>query len=156
MKTPCELCRGQKNEGTDAKASRTFFWVPQSGFRDLSRKIIPEVVVVGVPPPQPKRKPSEWMVFLFGTMCSLRERDAHCVRDASFGRDVRLRRVSWNTSHHCESSEQHHCAERHNITAAEPLLHLTKVRRPFSGYRKSGYVRTVFREPTKPLEEHPK
>ena len=32
------------------------------------------------------------MVFLFGTMCSLRERDAHCVRDASFGREVRFAR----------------------------------------------------------------
>ena len=32
------------------------------------------------------------MVFLFGTMCSLRERDAHYVRDASFGRDVRFAR----------------------------------------------------------------
>ena len=74
------------------------------------------------------------MVFLFGTMCSLRERDAHCVRDASFGRDVRLRRVSWNTSHHCDHREQHRCAERHNITAVKPLLHLTKARRSsFSG-----------------------
>ena len=33
----------------------------------------------------------EFVVFLFGTMCSLRERDAYCVRDASFGRDVRFR-----------------------------------------------------------------
>ena len=32
------------------------------------------------------------MVFLFGTMCSLRERDAHYVRDVSFGRDVRFAR----------------------------------------------------------------
>ena len=33
------------------------------------------------------------MVFLFGTMCSaVAERDAHGVRDASFGRDVRSAR----------------------------------------------------------------
>ena len=62
----------------------------------------PEVVWFKSHPRNQKEKPSSRMVFLFGTMCSLRERDAHYVRDASFGREVRLWRVSWNTSHHCE------------------------------------------------------
>ena len=72
-----------------------------------------------------KRKALVRVLFLFGTMCSLRERDAHCVRDASFGRDVRLRRVSRNTSHHGERSEQHHCAE-HNITCPRGQASLYK------------------------------
>ena len=37
-------------------------------------------------------KVAQGAAFLFGTMCSLRERDAHCVRDAFFGRDVRFAR----------------------------------------------------------------
>ena len=59
-------------------------------------------------------------------MCS-----AFAERDAHFVRDVRLRRVmclrAWvaehitslcgeAAKHHCEQSEQHHCAARHNIT----------------------------------------
>ena len=75
--------------------------------------------------PATKKKTIHSDGFLFGTMCSLRERDAHCVRDASFGRDVRLRRVSRNTSHHCERSEQHHCAE-HNITCPRGQASLYK------------------------------
>ena len=38
------------------------------------------------------------------------ECDAHCVRDVSCGRDVRLRRVKGNTSQHCDRRELHHCA----------------------------------------------
>ena len=40
-------------------------------------------------------------------------------RDAAFGREVCLRHVIRNTSHHCEQSEQHHCA-KHNITPLPP------------------------------------
>ena len=44
------------------------------------------------------------MVFLFGTMCSAcAERDAHFVRDASFGRDVRLR--AWGGTRHITASK---------------------------------------------------
>ena len=43
------------------------------------------------------------------------ERDAHFVRDVSFGREVCLRHVIRNTSHHCDRREQHHYA-KHNIT----------------------------------------
>ena len=48
---------------------------------------------------------------LFSTMCfAYAERDVPFGRDVSFGSEVCLRHVLRNTSHHCERSEQHHCA----------------------------------------------
>ena len=117
------LCGAQHHGG---RAAASLYKADVFAFTYAPRLMSLEVVVVGDPPPQPKRKVAQGAAFLFGTMCSLRERDAHCVRDASFGRDVRLRRVNWNTSHHCERSEQHHCAERHNITCPRGQASLYK------------------------------
>jgi hypothetical protein len=56
------------------------------------------------------------VVFFFFQRCVPRaERDVYCVRDVSFGSEVCLRHVIWNTSLHCEQSEQHHYA-KHDIT----------------------------------------
>ena len=63
-----------------------------------------------------KRKDHEYVVFFFFQRCVPRaERDVHFVRDVSLGSEVCLRHVIWNTSLHCERSEQHHYA-KHNIT----------------------------------------
>ena len=50
------------------------------------------------------------------------ERDVSCGSDVRFAREVCLRHVVWNTSHHCERGEQHHYA-KHNFTLAQPKLH---------------------------------
>lgn len=63
----------------------------------------------------PKRKPSIRMVFflercvpcgnVMRTTCVMRPSDVMCAS-----------RVNWNTSHHCEQSEQHHNTARCSIT----------------------------------------
>ena len=54
-----------------------------------SKSVGSDTVWVRVPPPAPKNKKHSSECFLFfGTMCSLRERDAHYVRDAPFGSDA--------------------------------------------------------------------
>ena len=63
-----------------------------------------------------KRKDHEYVVFFFFQRCVPQtERDVYCVRDVSFGSEVCLRHVIWNTSLHCEQSEQHYYA-KHDIT----------------------------------------
>ena len=83
------VCDDEAQRSTDVSGAPSR--VQMSGTARVQAKAKPLRETVQIRPPQPKRKPSIRMVFLFGTMCSLRERDAHCVRDASFGRDVRFR-----------------------------------------------------------------
>ena len=65
-------------------------------------------------------------------MCSAcAERDASFGRDVRFARDVCLRQVKRNTSHHCEHSEQHHDAVRHRITCAAGANFIFPQSRPF-------------------------
>ena len=52
-------------------------------------------------------------------MCSVyTERDVSFGRDVHFVRDVCLRQVNRNASHHCDQWEHHHYAARHIITCA--------------------------------------
>ena len=55
-------------------------------------------------------------------MCSApAERDAHFVRDVSFGSDVRFAREdAEHITSLCAAGATHHCAIRHYITMAKP------------------------------------
>ena len=82
--------------------------------RSLKRSAMSQVQALSGEPE--KRKDHEYVVFFFFQRCVPRaERDVHCARDVSYGSEVCLRHVIWNTSLHCERSEQHHYA-KHNIT----------------------------------------
>ena len=83
-----------------------------------------------------KRKDHEYVVFFFFQRCVPRaERDVHFVRDVSFGSEVCLWHVIWNTSLHCEQSEQHHYA-KHNITWRSQTSLKSQIYRKISQDRK--------------------
>ena len=70
-----------------------------------------------------KRKDHDFVVFFFFQRCVPQaERDAHFVRDVSFGNEVCLRHVIRNTSHHCDHREQHHYVKHNFIWRSQTSL----------------------------------
>ena len=93
--------------------------------------------------PDRRSPPTKNDVFrhvVFCMMCSAgAECDAHCVRDVSCGRDVRLRRVKGNTSQHCDRRERHHCAAGSTSLARKGKQH-KKTGPPLSTNKKASFV----------------
>jgi len=73
--------------------------------RQINASVLP-------PPISPLRMQRVRSAFVFGTMCSAcTERDAHFVRDVSFGSDVRFaRKDAEHITSLCTAGAIHHCA----------------------------------------------
>ena len=86
MKGRCGLCRGQKNGGSDAKASRTFFWVPLLDTGILTATfVLPESGIGG-------RKPSKTIYHIVFSI-SAKWREAITRRSCGRGSTPEAKKV---------------------------------------------------------------